>query len=49
MDERENIIEEVKRRIESIRKAKNSIDYQINREALGALSELDDLLEWLEQ
>ena len=45
----DNIIEEVKRRIEVIRNAQRNSDSQLSRESIGALGELEDLLEWLEE
>tara|TARA_R110000796_G_scaffold226155_1_gene342640 strand:- start:791 stop:928 length:138 start_codon:yes stop_codon:yes gene_type:complete len=44
-----DIIEEIKRRIESIKEAQNKSELPINREAIGALSELEDLLETIEE
>lgn len=44
-----DIIEEIERRIESIKKAQSNSQTQINREAVGALSELEDLLETVKE
>jgi hypothetical protein len=39
------IVEEIERRIESIKKAQTKSLFPISRESIGALAELEDLLE----
>ena len=44
-----DIIEEIERRIESLKEAQSKSETPINREAIGALSELEDLLETINE